>query len=245
MNRKACPWFYHPDLDAPGSTVHLSGDEAQHARGARRLSVGDEVSFFDGAGCVAQARVDSLGTRHAGLGATLLSVERTAPVQPILTVASAIPKGDRLSTLLSMLAQLSIHQFVPLQCTRSVAEGGQRLGKRGERIILEACKQARCAHAMRIAAPQTLASMLEGVGQRDAQALLADPAGGSLRALPEPGANGDVILLIGPEGGFTDDERDACRVVGVEEVSLGQTILRIETACVALASAIRLWTTRA
>lgn len=237
----AVPWFHTSGGFSPGDIVQLSEDESRHARGAKRLREGDAICLFDGAGAVAPARIVSIERRGSAIAAEVLSVYTHQPHLPAISVASAVPKGDRLATLLSMAAQLGVVGLVPLQCTRSVAEGGNLLGPRGQRIIIEACKQARCAHAMMLAEPQPCAQAANDAAQRGDVVLLADPSGAPLRSALEGPSPESVTLMIGPEGGFTDDELDVARRAGAMFVSLGPTILRIETACITLTAAVRLW----
>lgn len=225
----ADPWFHSPVLAEARERVSLSGNEAIHAGGARRLQAGDRVVLFDGVGTLARARISTIAAGRVEL--TLLERERQPPPIP-LHLACALPKGDRQATLLDMATQLGITDFTPLACEHSVVAPGPNSALRWQRICLEACKQSRRAYMPRLHAPR---APVELAREHGALALLiADPEGLTFAQAAARLTPAGAMLLIGPEGGFTPQEVAAVRAAGGESVALGSTILRVETAATAL-----------
>jgi RsmE family RNA methyltransferase len=157
-----------------------------------------------------------------------------APPALPLTLAVALPKGDRQKWLVEKLTELGCARLVPLVTTRGVAEATPAAIERLGRAAIEACKQCGRTMLLEIAPPATLAAVLAA---RDpgALALVADPAGEALGPLLA-GHAGAVLALVGPEGGFTAEELAAAEAAGWRRVSLAPHILRVETAAIALAA---------
>ncbi|HKQ29849.1 MAG TPA: RsmE family RNA methyltransferase, partial [Burkholderiales bacterium] len=143
-------------------------------------------------------------------------------------------KGERASVLFDMATQLGVASFTPLLCERSVVDPGTGTLERLRRVCLEACKQSRRTYLPEVHAPAKLADALA----RDGIKWIAHPTGKPLGGLSP--ASQPLTLLVGPEGGFTDQEIGDAERDGAECVALGHTILRIEAAAVALVAAIML-----
>ena len=229
------PTFYLGEGFDEGSLITLSGKEAWHALGVRRLDVGDPIRLFDGKGAHALATVESLESRNqASLRVTELT--QLPLQQPDIILASAIAKGHRQSTMLDMATQLGISAWQPLQCDRSVSRVGKNSYQRWQRICLEACKQSGSAwlpDLLPMVKPEEVASNACAEGR---EVLLAHPDGAAL----DVSSDTDKLLMIGPEGGFTEDEVRRIVAAGAKTFSLGHHILRIETAAVSLLARFRL-----
>jgi 16S rRNA (uracil1498-N3)-methyltransferase len=212
--------------------AELVGDEARHLARVLRAAIGDAVAVFDGRGSEWPARVTSIGRDRVVLevGPPLAAA---APPLP-LTLAVALPKGDRQKWLVEKLTELGCARLVPLVTTRGVAEATPAAIERLGRAAIEACKQCGRTMLLEIAPPATLAAVLAA---RDpgALALVADPAGEALGPLLA-GHAGTVLALVGPEGGFTAEELTAAEAAGCRRASLAPHILRVETAAIALAA---------
>ena len=223
-------WFHVADSSAPlrlGEVRPLDPQEARHAVGARRLRDGDSIALFDGRGNVATARL-----MQRGEGAAIEAVHHQPPPTPRVVVASAIPKGDRASTLIDMATQLGMAAFVPLRCARSVVEMTDASRTRLERIAIESCKQSRRAWVPPVLDELSPVDAVRFALAAESAAILLDPAGPPLRTLASELSRARIALLIGPEGGFTDDERTAMIAAGAVTASIGDGILRIEAAAV-------------
>jgi 16S rRNA (uracil1498-N3)-methyltransferase len=235
-------------LETPpgGGRAVLTGDEARHLARVMRASVGDRVELFDGLGHAWLAEVRTLGRGQVELDLLKeeLGNERCAAGQPaaaairspLLTIAAALPKGDRQKWMVEKLTELAAHRLMPLATARSVAEATPSAIARLQRQVIEACKQCRRNQLLEITEPMRLQDVC---GSRDADTLglLTDPTGQpAARLLASQPTN--ILALVGPEGGFTDDERQLALDAGFTPIRLGPHILRVETAAVAIAAAI-------
>jgi 16S rRNA (uracil1498-N3)-methyltransferase len=230
------PWFYVRELSAEAREMALDAEEARHAAGARRIRGGEFIHLFDGRGGVARARL-----RLDGGGARAEILERwTVPMRlPAAHLCSALPKGDRAWTLISMVAQLGIASFTPLQTERGIVEPGKSFAQRAERIAIEACKQTRQAHVPVINQPARIGEICDRSQERGMTVWMAHPGGDSIASAARR-AGEAVAILIGPEGGFTDEEVTAAQARGAAAIHLGENLVRIETAGVAVVSYLRL-----
>lgn len=192
------------------------------------------VSVFDGQGRTWPARIATLGRDRVGLelGAPI----EASPSARTLTLAVALPKGDRQKWMVEKLTELGCTRLVPLVTTRGVAEATPGAVQRLMRSSIEACKQCGRTTLLEIAAPVPIAEVLS---QRDAAtlALVADPEGEPLGPTLA-GHAGAILALVGPEGGFTAEELALAIAAGCRRVSLGPHVLRVETAAIALAAGI-------
>jgi 16S rRNA (uracil1498-N3)-methyltransferase len=216
-------WAWVETLTEPG-TITLMPDEARHVV-SRRLRVGDALTVFDAKGRIASARVESLVRKAVQV--EIGAIEQISPPSSGFRLVTAIPKGERLSTMLQMWTQLGLEVWQPLICHDSAIRKLDIESPRIRRILVEGCKVARRPWAMRVLSPLRLA---EAIGSRDAEASLyyADRAGSR-------GVFGsaDAWVFIGPEAGFSEAEFSLLEAARAKAISLGDYNLRIETAGVA------------
>ena len=212
--------------------VQLEDQEARHLRDAMRLKVGESVELFNGRGTIAEATILKVEKRKVELEIeSRRTVER--PKRRV-TIASAIPKGDRFRWMIEKLTELNVDRFVPLQASRSVVSPGDGKMSRMNQVVIAASKQCGRDFLMEIepivkwdAAIQTYSNRL----------LIADPEGPSFTQISADGnPRSDVVFAIGPEGGFTPEETESAITSGAKTVCFGATILRIETAAIAAAA---------
>lgn len=221
--------FYCPDAGSPaGGMLALGGDEARHMGRVVRVGVGEEVEVFDGLGYATRAEVVEIGKDRVALrpvGPPL--PDREAPVA--LTLASAVPKGDRFDWLVEKATELGVARLVPLRTERSVVDPRGAKLDRLRRVVVEASKQCGRNRLMTIEGPTSWADLLRQVG-RDTVRLVAHPGGLPFAGWPQPPRGGSAVVAVGPEGGFSDAEIEAARAAGWGKLSLGATLLRVETA---------------
>ncbi|MBX6314173.1 MAG: 16S rRNA (uracil(1498)-N(3))-methyltransferase [Isosphaeraceae bacterium] len=218
--------FYCPDPPVAGRWT-LAGEEARHLARVRRLGAGDLVEVFDGRGMAYRAEVCMVGKDHVELAAVGSPI--TEPVPGVhLTLATAVPKGERFDWLVEKAVEVGVARLVPLQTERSVVDPRAAKLERLRRLVIEASKQCGRSRLMEIGSPMPLADYL-GLEAAPIR-LLAHPGGSLAPSWPRGEPGGRAALAIGPEGGFTDAEVAAARAAGWQLVGLGPTILRIETA---------------
>jgi 16S rRNA (uracil1498-N3)-methyltransferase len=218
-----------------GEEARLVGDEARHLTGVMRGKIGDELVLFDGSGAEFRARIARL-TKQAVELAIVERREISRESACHVTLAVALPKGERQRWLVEKAVELGVATLIPLETRRGVAEASGSALERMRRWVIEASKQCGRNRLLEIAAPM----VVEKLGDEGAPALrlVAHPGDGSPAELDR--AAGSLLIAIGPEGGFAPEEIHSLRDRGFQVVSLGPRILRIETAAIALAS---LWLT--
>lgn len=219
--------------------VVLDGPEGHHAATVRRLRPGEPVRLSDGAGGLADCMV--LAADHDRLTLAVLAHRAVEPPRLRFVVVQALAKGERGELAVELMTEFGVAEIVPWQATRAVTRWQ---GERGERALARwrstaraAAKQSRQPLLPRVAELHTtgqvcalvekvLAGSSAGVGK----ALVLDPeASAALVTMPVP-ASGDVLLVVGPEGGLTEDELTALRAAGAQSVRLGPSVLRTSTA---------------
>lgn len=217
----------------------LRGPEGRHASTVRRLTAGERADITDGAGTVAECIV--IAARPGELELAVVS-RRTEPApQPRLAVLQAIPKGDRGELAAELLTEVGVDVIVPWAADRCVAvwrgERASRSSARWRATAAEAGKQSRRAWFPEVTAQADLAAAVRRV-EAAALAIVLDPDAADTVAAIEPPACGEIVLVVGPEGGITPAETQALRAAGAVTAALGPTVLRASTAGVVAASIV-------
>ena len=233
---KTLPWFYSPNLDARPESAVLVADESRHLARSRRLRIGSEIVVFDGLGTTAKAKIVDISERRTRVALELTAYAHQSEGCVRVHLAAALPKGDRQAVMLDMVTQIGMTDFTPLLCERSVAKFSIRSAARWQKTCLEACKQSRRPWVPRFHQPKQLTEMFNTGSKAERVVWLADPRGGYVTAVQKVGAD-ELILLVGPEGGFSPGEWELLRDADIVPVTLAKTVLRTETAAVAIVSA--------
>ena len=227
------PLFLADSVD--GDLLVLGGDEGRHAATVRRIQPGERVDVGDGRGTVAECVV----TASARDGLTLRVERRRAepPPDPRLVVVQALAKGDRAEAAVEAMTEVGVDEIVPWAAARSIVRWD---GDRGERALgrwrataREAAKQARRAWVPDVAALATPAQVTARL-RAAAPAVVRHEEATAPRAGTTVPATGEIVVVVGPEGGITDDELAAFG----EPYRLGHTVLRTSTAGVAAAAVL-------
>ena len=229
----------------PGDPVEVDGDEAHHAVAVRRLRVGEQVVLTDGTRHPVTG--DRGRDRQAAARGDGRRVDTVPARRPSFAVVQALPKGDRGELAVEMLTEIGVTAIVPWAAAPVVAVWqGERADKglaRWRATAREAAKQARRAWFPHV-------TELASTG--DVVALVGAAAGASCSTRRRPGrwprcrcpAAGRVVVVVGPEGGLTDEEVAAFTAAGAHAVRLGAEVLRTSTAGVAAVSALLSRTSR-
>jgi len=230
----------------PGRAFALPRQQAHHASRVLRLKAGDAVTLFNGGG----AEFDAIVTRVAGDAVSVKvgdarDCARESPLEIVL--GQALSSGERMDYTVQKAVELGVAAIHPLAAVRSVVRlTGERAEKRvahWQAVAISACEQSGRNRVPLVAPVTEFAAWLgrRAAGGAGALRLLLSPAGATrLRDLPRPAAS--IVLLAGPEGGFTPEEESAARHYGFAPVRLGPRVLRTETAAVAALAALQaLW----
>jgi len=239
------PLFLVPLLPAAGSLV-LDGAEGRHAATVRRLRAGETVLLSDGRGGLAHAVVDATGRDSVGL--TITSYDELAPPSPRVLLAQALVKGDRGELAVELATEAGVDGILPWRAARCVArwEDGPRGDKalaRWRSTVREAAKQARRPWLPDVEEPVSTPGLARRVADVAAALVLHEGATERLTDIDLPGA-GDLLLVVGPEGGVSDEEIGTLVAAGARPVRLGAEVLRASTAAAVALGALGVLTRR-
>ena len=231
-------------LPGPGRFV-LGGPEGRHAAAVRRMRAGERLLLADGAGGLAAATVLSAGRDTVELD--VAAATREPAPEPRLVVVQALPKGDRGELAVQVMTEAGVDEIVPWQASRCVTrwqgDRGRRSRQRWEAIAREAAKQARRSWVPALAEPASTRQVAERLAGAGAAYVLHEGATEPLSTVTPP-SSGEIVLVVGPEGGVAPEELAAFTAVGARPVRLGPTVLRTSTAGVAALAVVNAATGR-
>ncbi|MGD9526149.1 16S rRNA (uracil(1498)-N(3))-methyltransferase [Pseudonocardia sp.] len=225
------PLFLVDPLPAAGVVV-LDGPEGRHAATVKRLRRGEVVRLGDGRGAVARATVVGTGRDRVDLEIDSRVEVAAPPLRVVL--AQALVKGDRGELAVETATEAGVDEVLPWKAARCVARWED--GPRGDRAlgrwrstVREAAKQARRPWVPPVGEPVTTAQLARRVSDAAGALVLHEAATEALTAGVLP-PRGELVLVVGPEGGITDDEVAALVAAGARPVRLGPEVLRASTA---------------
>ena len=231
--------FYLPPEDWQEYPA-LTGDEARHLSQVLRMKPGDPVTVFDGKGCRATAEVLSVSRDRVPL--KLGEMKSSAALLPSITLAQAIPKGKNMDLIVQKSVELGIAAIQPLVTRHTVVQPGEGKSEKWRRNALEACKQCGQDTLPDIAEPLAFDQWIVCQQEASGLKLIASLAAGALplrRVLKNHPGTSQATLLIGPEGDFSPEETNTAIAAAFIPVSLGDIVLRVETATLYCLSALR------
>ena len=241
--------FYHPEVITAGQMIELSSENKHHAARVLRLRNGDAITLFNGHGGEFSARIDSI--RKDSITVFVDSYQNTNRESPLhIELAQAICVNEKMDWIIQKSVELGVSSIQPVSTARSIVHlSDERSGKRlqhWQKIVISACEQ--CGRNLvpqiypLITLPEWLSRKKMHRTPQDILIMLSATAAQSLKDLPEPAADAKVALVIGPEGGFTEEEELAIGHSGFVPLHLGSRILRTESAALAAIAAMQaLW----
>lgn len=240
----SAPRFYCPVTLPAAGLFELPPDAAHHALRVLRLRVNDPVQIFDGAGSACDATIDNISGKRVDL-----NIIRACPAQHAaalrIVLAQAMTSSEKMDWVVQKATELGAAEVQPVQTQRSIARLSQeRAEKRTEHwrgVVIAACEQSGRNELMQVHAPLELGHWLANIKKEEGSKLILLPDGATtLHAQPKP--QGQITLLIGPEGGFSPEEALMAKQAGFIPVLLGPRVLRTETAALAGITALQtLW----
>lgn len=241
------PVFHLAPLPA-ADVFTLAGPEGRHAATVRRLRVGERLDVTDGAGGLAHCEVTV--ARRDELDCRVVGRTHLPEPTPRIVVVQALAKGDRGELAVEMLTETGVDEIVPWPAARSVVrwegERGTRAHARWAATAAEAAKQSRRARWPVVAEPARTTAVRDRLAAGGLALVLHEAASEPLAALvagrrlpgqPWPPV-GEIVLVVGPEGGIADEELAVFEKAGARTVRLGPTVLRTSTAGVAAAAVL-------
>jgi len=237
--------FFLTGLVPDGGPLPLTAEDAHHLRTVLRLAVGDEIVVVGTDGRAALVRLSVVGEQTEGE----ILAEIPAPVLPHVTLVQGICKGEKMDLVVRQATELGVERVVPLQSARGVVrlDDAKREARRErwQRIAAEASKQSQQVRVPVIAPVTDLVELEAALAEFTHTLVCWEEASGVGvgDALSDLGATtADAIaVIVGPEGGFSAEEVDTLVAWGATPVSLGETVLRTETAGT-VASALVIYT---
>lgn len=236
------PVFVVPSLaDASaGAEIRLDGPEGRHAVTVRRLTSGEALCLVDGLGRRVVGTVAQVVDKQA-LDVRVDAVVDEPEPQPHITVVQALPKGERGELAVEVLTEVGVDTIVPWAAATSVAvwkgERAARSHQRWADAAHAAAKQARRARFPDVTPLARTADVVERVRSASLALVLHEEGTSGIGTVTLPN-DGEVVVIVGPEGGLTDDERQAFTAAGAIEVRLGPSVLRTSSAGIAAVAAL-------
>jgi len=235
--------FYIPNPRIENGLLKVEGDEVRHIRKVLRLKTGDKIFVFDGLGREFEGTIIEEG-RASGMVKIQrsLSPKRNSPLE--VTLAQSLLKGEKMDYLIQKAAELGIKEIIPFFSSRSVPllEKSRSLKRhhRWGKIAIEASKQCGRGVVPKIESLQTYSDMLHNASTDHLRLILWERDGIRLKKMLEGSKERKkIFFVIGPEGGFSQDEVEKAERVGFVAVTLGKRILRAETASLCFLSILQ------
>jgi 16S rRNA (uracil1498-N3)-methyltransferase len=214
-----------------GALVVLDGPEGRHAATVRRIGVGERLQLADGSGLRVTCEV--VGAGRAELELVVRERVHEAEPDPRLVLVQALAKGDRDDQAIESATELGVDEVVPWQAARSIVqwrgERGEKALRKWEATVVAAAKQSRRARVPAVAPLATTRDLGQRVRGAAAAYVLHEEATTALAGMPVP-TTGEVVVVVGPEGGITPDELGSLVAAGAVAVRLGSTVLRSSSA---------------
>ncbi|MES4887735.1 16S rRNA (uracil(1498)-N(3))-methyltransferase [Streptomyces sp. NPDC096012] len=233
------PVFVVDRLDSVGPEFVLDGPEGRHAVSVKRLRAGEDVVLTDGRGRWAEGVVKAAEGKDRLVVGDLDPVHEEPPAVPRITVVQALPKGDRGELAVETMTEVGVDAVVPWQASRCITQwkgerGLKALGK-WRATAREAGKQSRRVRFPEVADAATTRQVAALLAGADFAAVLHE-SGAERLATAELPARGEIVLVVGPEGGVSPEELAVFAEAGARPYVLGPTVLRTSTAGTAAAA---------
>jgi len=228
--------FYASPDSIKDSDITLSLDETHHLTHVLRMTPGDQAFVFNGCGHEYKCTFQNIKDNHAHLELNeVLSDVVESPLQ--LTLAQALAKGEKFDFVIQKATELGVSRIAPLITRYSEIKLDdnqiERRLERWRRISLEALKQCGRRRLVEITAPQKITQFLDNAGDDPLLALFNENGGVAIeQALEGITKSNSIVALVGPEGGWSNDEIELLTARGARAVSLGPRVLRTETAAI-------------
>jgi 16S rRNA (uracil1498-N3)-methyltransferase len=218
-----------------GAVLRLTGDEGRHAADVRRLRTGEPLDLTDGAGALVHAVV--LEVRRGEVAATVRERVAVEPPALRLTVVQALARGGRDEQAVESMTEVGVDSVVGWNAARNVAHWTDRTQVKWTATSRAAAKQSRRAWWPAISGPASTTDVAASCRAADLAVVLHESATEPLSGLTFPTA-GEIVVVVGPEGGITDTELAQFSEAGAHVVRLGDSVLRSSTAGVAALAVI-------
>ena len=214
----------------------LTGQDAHHLKNVLRAKVGDPVELLDGNGTIYSCRIAKIGKETITCKVESTRAETSEPKVKV-TLAQSLPKGSKMELIIQKSVELGVNRIIPLLSERSVSKEAKL--PRWEKIAREAAEQSKRGLVPEITQLKKIDDIFRSAKDFDLALIPWElETDKSLKSVLTTNKSKNLLLLIGPEGGFSQDEVKRARESGFIPVSLGKRILRAETAAIATLAAV-------
>ena len=217
-----------------GATYEFGSEDAFHAIKVLRIAAGEIFNLSDGKG--AWSKVSVLNVNKKSMTVKVLETGFESALDQHFTIVQAIPKGDRIKESIELSTEGGADRIVMWKSARSIGKADEKIEKL-QQTAREASKQSRRYRIPEISGVITTDSVVDEIAKADLALVLHESATSSLSAAVTQGAQ-KILIIIGPEGGLTDDEVDGFAAAGAKVVLLGRPILRSAHAGIAALAAV-------
>jgi len=225
--------FFVEDLPtSTGAIYEFDGEDAHHAVRVLRMTAGEVFMLSDGEGAWSEVKV--FAVKKKSLEVQVLSTGFQEPLRTSITVVQAIPKGDRAKEAIELLTEAGVDTIIPWASSRSIGKGSDKF----ENTAREASKQSRRLRIPRVVDSASTDQICALIKQSSCTVVFHESASSGLSELKLPLGISDVVIIIGPEGGITDEELTRFTDAGAMLSRMGRPVLRSAHAGIAAVSAL-------
>jgi 16S rRNA (uracil1498-N3)-methyltransferase len=217
-----------------GATYEFDSDDAYHAIKVLRIAAGEIFNLSDGAGSWSRVSVNNVNKKS--MTVTVLETGFEEPLTEQFTIVQAIPKGDRIKESIEMSTEGGVDRIVMWKAARSIGRADEKLEKL-QLTAREASKQSRRFRIPRVSGVATTDQVVDEIAKADLALVFHESATSTISRAITAGAQ-KVLIIIGPEGGLTDQEVETFAAAGAKVVLMGRPILRSAHAGLAAMAAV-------
>lgn len=226
------PCFYLPELNSKSLVYDIKGDEYHHICQVMRKKKGEELLLTSGNGILARAKI--IDNNNKSVKIQVISTEKYNRSKPEIALAFALLKNKHDSMIIEKATELGCAEFFPMETDRTIRHSSSSLVDKFNKTAVAAIKQCDNAHLPRIRPCQKLKKLVDTLLREGYLPLIAleGECGDNLIGTLQKYSEKRLCILIGPEGGYSQSEKEYFREMGLTTFSLGNHILRAETAAV-------------
>ena len=234
--------FIIPDIDSIPFKASIHGQDAKHISKVLRLNKGDRINVTNGQGKDYSAVITH--TLPGDIGIDIIEAYDSLSESPLnITLCSGMLKDKKMDLVIKHVTQLGIYEWIPFYCERSIpTPSKKKIEKRHQRweiIARESLKQCRRSRVPEISKPLSFKELLKKSASHDLKIAFWEKSTQRLDTLEKKSPDNKVLILIGPEGGFSEKEISLSKKNGFSSYSLGPRILRAETASISSCALIQ------
>ncbi|RAL25846.1 16S rRNA (uracil(1498)-N(3))-methyltransferase [Thermoflavimicrobium daqui] len=223
-----------------GDQIQIVGDDVHHIKTVMRSQIGDQFICCDGQGIDYLVEIIEIHSQYIYCQVIRSSPSQGEPMTQV-AIAQSLPKGDKLEMILQKGTEIGAVSFYPFTSERTIVKlqekKGQKKWERWQRIVKEAAEQSHRGQLPQVYAPMNWKQLLEEIAKAELALIAYEKGGVPLSHVVSHEAK-RILLVIGPEGGFSEHEIEEAKAVGAIPITLGSRILRTETASLVALSCI-------